>query len=98
VPDRIIAAMSKNSIEFETLLSQHARLNMTENHLWLSLLLRPQKSSFTRVQRLCDNRVSNSILFFDIAAMIRSILPSPISRANQSSQKKIKLKKRKKIM
>jgi polycystin 1L2 len=50
--DRIIAAMSKNSIEFETLLSQHARLNMTENHLWLSLLLRPQKSSFTRVQRL----------------------------------------------
>jgi hypothetical protein len=43
----------------------------------------------------CDNRVSNSILFFDIAAMIRSILPSPTSRANQSSQKKIKLKKKK---
>lgn len=37
---------------FEKLFSGHARYNITESHLWLSLLMRPEKSYFTRAQRL----------------------------------------------
>ncbi|XP_060073664.1 uncharacterized protein LOC132553437 [Ylistrum balloti] len=41
-----------NLLTFDKLFSQHARFNLTENHLWLSMLMRPEKSSFSRVQRL----------------------------------------------
>ncbi|XP_069123236.1 polycystin family receptor for egg jelly-like isoform X2 [Argopecten irradians] len=41
-----------NLLTFDKLFSQHARFNLTENHLWLSMLMRPEMSSFTRVQRL----------------------------------------------
>ncbi|XP_033737951.1 uncharacterized protein LOC117325653 isoform X2 [Pecten maximus] len=41
-----------NLLTFDKLFSQHARFNLTENHLWLSMLMRPEQSSFTRVQRL----------------------------------------------
>lgn len=37
---------------FGTMFSEHARYNVTENHLWLSMFMRPEKSNFTRVQRL----------------------------------------------
>ncbi|KAK3103729.1 hypothetical protein FSP39_021426, partial [Pinctada imbricata] len=38
--------------KFNTLFFQQAEVNITENHLWLSTVFRPQKSNFTRVQRL----------------------------------------------
>ncbi|KAJ8317995.1 hypothetical protein KUTeg_003086 [Tegillarca granosa] len=37
---------------FGTMFSEHARYNVTENHLWLSMFMRPERSNFTRVQRL----------------------------------------------
>lgn len=33
-------------------MSHHLELGVTDQHVWLSLLLRPRKSQFTRVQRL----------------------------------------------
>jgi hypothetical protein len=39
-------------VAFSTLFSQHAQFNLTENHLWLSLMIRPERSPFTRLQRL----------------------------------------------
>lgn len=50
--DRTLAVLSNKDCEFETAFSQQSRSNVTENHLWLSLAIRPQKNSFTRVQRL----------------------------------------------
>ncbi|XP_021376367.1 uncharacterized protein LOC110465104 isoform X2 [Mizuhopecten yessoensis] len=41
-----------NLLTFDKLFSQHARFNLTENHLWLSMIMRPEQSSFSRVQRL----------------------------------------------
>ncbi|XP_052068318.1 uncharacterized protein LOC127707695 isoform X2 [Mytilus californianus] len=50
--DRIIPVINNKECGFETAFSQQSRANVTENHLWLSLAIRPQKNSFTRVQRL----------------------------------------------
>ncbi|CAC5409625.1 PKD1L2 [Mytilus coruscus] len=50
--DRIIPVIDNKECGFETAFSQQSRANVTENHLWLSLAIRPQKNSFTRVQRL----------------------------------------------
>ncbi|KAJ8298359.1 hypothetical protein KUTeg_024890 [Tegillarca granosa] len=51
--DRIIPVSdTEQMLVFEKLFSGHARYNITESHLWLSLLMRPEKSYFTRVQRL----------------------------------------------
>ena len=37
---------------FDKLFSEHARLNLTDTHLWLSVFVRPERSTFTRVQRV----------------------------------------------
>ena len=37
---------------FKTMFFEHARHNMTDDHLWLSTVLRPVKSHFSRVQRV----------------------------------------------
>lgn len=50
--DRILTVIDNKQCDFETSFSQQSRINLTENHLWLSLVLRPQKNAFTRVQRL----------------------------------------------
>lgn len=51
--DRILPVSSKDDItSFNTLFSEHAQSNITEQHLWLSMFIRPQRSIFTRVQRL----------------------------------------------
>ncbi|XP_061167318.1 uncharacterized protein LOC133176177 [Saccostrea echinata] len=39
-------------LSFNNLFSQHAQKSITENHLWLSIFIRPERSNFTRVQRL----------------------------------------------
>ncbi|XP_062590863.1 uncharacterized protein LOC134252407 [Saccostrea cucullata] len=39
-------------LSFINLFSQHAQKSVTENHLWLSIFIRPERSNFTRVQRL----------------------------------------------
>lgn len=39
-------------LSFNNLFSQHTQRSITDNHLWLSIVLRPQRSNFTRVQRL----------------------------------------------
>lgn len=43
---------TENLTAFKTLIAHQTQLNITEHHIWLSLLLRPRKSTFTRVQRL----------------------------------------------
>lgn len=50
--DRVIPVISRKECGFDTAFSQQSRANITENHLWLSLVIRPQKNVFTRVQRL----------------------------------------------
>ncbi|KAL5009826.1 hypothetical protein ScPMuIL_012131 [Solemya velum] len=37
---------------WESRFQQNTRYNITDNHLWLSIFLRPERSSFTRLQRL----------------------------------------------
>ena len=50
--DRILPASGNGSgPSFPTKFSEHAQYNISEDHIWLSLLMRPQRSNFTRVQR-----------------------------------------------
>jgi len=49
---QLTVANAEDLSKFQTLFSHHARFNLAENHLWLSLVIRPNKSSFNRVQRL----------------------------------------------
>ena len=37
---------------FDKLFSEHARVGITDSHLWFSCFLRPERSTFTRVQRV----------------------------------------------
>jgi polycystin 1L2 len=51
--ERIIPVCGQEHLmSFNKMFSQHAQRNITDNHLWLSIVLRPQRSNFTRVQRL----------------------------------------------
>ena len=50
--DRICPVVDKDNAGFDTLFSQQTRSSIAENHLWLSIVVRPQRSLFTRVQRL----------------------------------------------
>lgn len=50
--DRLLPVLDKDNAGFESVFSQQTRLNISENHLWLSIVVRPQRSLFTRVQRL----------------------------------------------
>ncbi|XP_035828454.1 polycystic kidney disease protein 1-like 2 [Aplysia californica] len=51
--DRIIPVSCKNDLmTFSRLFSEHSRVNLTDSHTWLSVILCPEKSMFTRVQRL----------------------------------------------
>lgn len=50
---RIVPVSQKDALtKFNTLFSEHAKAGLTENHLWVSAFMRPEKSRFTRVQRL----------------------------------------------
>lgn len=48
----IPVAGSEELENFNTLFFSKARQSLTDDHLWLSILSRPTKSSFTRLQRL----------------------------------------------
>ncbi|XP_012940372.2 polycystic kidney disease protein 1-like 2 [Aplysia californica] len=51
--DRILPVSCKDDLmTFTRLFSEHSRVNLTDSHTWLSVILRPEKSMFTRVQRL----------------------------------------------
>lgn len=51
--DRTLQTATKEELtNFNLLFSTEARKNLTDNHLWFSVLARPPKSTFTRVQRL----------------------------------------------
>lgn len=51
--DRILPVASKDEITgFQHLLFTKAKKNLSEEHLWLSVVSRPFQSSFTRLQRL----------------------------------------------
>jgi hypothetical protein len=39
-------------MSFKSIFSHHSKMNFLEEHLWMSLLYRPIKSNFTRVQRV----------------------------------------------
>ncbi|XP_063447031.1 polycystin-1-like protein 2 [Mytilus trossulus] len=50
--ERIIPVLNDINSGFESAFSHTTRINVTENHLWLSLILRPPYSAFSRAQRL----------------------------------------------
>lgn len=51
--ERTLVPASKEQLtSFNLLFSTEARKNLTDNHLWFSVVARPAKSNFTRVQRL----------------------------------------------
>lgn len=51
--ERTLMPASKDELtSFNLLFSTEARKNLTDNHLWFSVVARPAKSNFTRVQRL----------------------------------------------
>ncbi|KAL8594137.1 hypothetical protein ACOMHN_047877 [Nucella lapillus] len=51
--DRVVPVTMKDEVmTFDKLFSEHARLGVTDTHLWLSCLLRPERSAFTRKQRV----------------------------------------------
>ena len=45
-------ALEEEVKAFEKLFQEHARVGITDSHLWLSCLQRPERSTFTRVQRV----------------------------------------------
>lgn len=51
--ERVLTPASKEELtSFNLLFSTEARKNLTDGHLWFSVITRPAKSNFTRVQRL----------------------------------------------
>lgn len=50
--ERLLPVQDKENAGFDSVFSQETRTNLTDNHLWLSIVVRPQRSLFTRVQRL----------------------------------------------
>ena len=51
--ERLLTPASKEELtSFNLLFSTEARKNLTDGHLWFSVITRPAKSNFTRVQRL----------------------------------------------
>ncbi|XP_046352080.2 uncharacterized protein LOC124132273 isoform X1 [Haliotis rufescens] len=51
--DKALALSStENMKNFKTMFFEHARHHLTDDHLWVSVLLRPVKSHFSRVQRV----------------------------------------------
>lgn len=50
---RILPVSGKDDLtKFNVLFSEHTKARLTENHLWVSAFMRPEKSRFTRTQRL----------------------------------------------
>ncbi|XP_076445170.1 polycystin-1-like protein 2 [Babylonia areolata] len=51
--DRIVPVTLKDEVmTFDKLFAEHARVGVTDTHLWISCFLRPDRSTFSRVQRL----------------------------------------------
>ncbi|XP_046352109.2 polycystic kidney disease protein 1-like 2 [Haliotis rufescens] len=51
--DRVLPVSVKDDfMTFDKLFSEHARLNITDTHLWLSIFMRPERCTFSRVQRV----------------------------------------------
>ncbi len=51
--ERLVPVAGKeNVLGFKNLLLDNARMAITEEHLWISFLIRPSRSTFTRLQRL----------------------------------------------
>ncbi|CAH1773828.1 unnamed protein product [Owenia fusiformis] len=51
--ERLIPAAESDTLRtFNHLFDDNARKRVTEDHLWFSILMRPQRSNFTRVQRV----------------------------------------------
>ncbi|KFM68415.1 Polycystic kidney disease protein 1-like 2, partial [Stegodyphus mimosarum] len=52
--DRLIPVAGKEQVtEFPHLFSTNSRRKLADNHLWFSIFMRPPRSRFTRVQRVC---------------------------------------------
>ncbi|CAL1292788.1 unnamed protein product [Larinioides sclopetarius] len=52
--DRLIPVAGREQVtEFSHLFSTTSRRNLADSHLWFSVFLRPPRSRFTRVQRVC---------------------------------------------
>jgi len=70
----------KQKKEFKYLLSKQTKQNLSDNHLWFSLIGRPVQSSFTRLDRLtcccvllCISMMVN-ILYYGLQRVHRQIM------------------------
>ncbi|XP_061167212.1 polycystin-1-like protein 2 [Saccostrea echinata] len=68
--DRILPVSTPNVTSLKSRFSDETQTQLYEHHLWLSLLIRPKQSNFTRVQRLtcllalmCLIMISNAMFF-----------------------------------
>lgn len=51
--ERVLPVSTKENVHsFKALMNANTQMNITDHHLWVSLLLRPNISRFSRVQRL----------------------------------------------
>ncbi|XP_070188678.1 polycystin-1-like protein 2 [Littorina saxatilis] len=51
--DRVVPAVFRDdALTFDKLFGERARLEITDSHLWLSCFIRPDRSTFTRMQRV----------------------------------------------
>lgn len=71
--ERVLPVSTKENVNaFKTLMNENAQLNVTDHHLWVSLLLRPNISRFTRVQRLATLMVLLLLVMIANAMFFRS--------------------------
>ncbi|XP_062613252.1 location of vulva defective 1-like [Saccostrea cucullata] len=68
--DRMLPVSAPSVTSFKSRFSDETQSQLFEHHLWLSLLIRPKQSNFTRVQRLtcllallCLIMISNAMYF-----------------------------------
>jgi hypothetical protein len=51
--DRVLtSADTEEALTFERRFGEYVRLELTDSHLWLSCAMRPERSAFTRAQRV----------------------------------------------
>ena len=71
--ERVIPVSTKENVHsFKTLMNENTQMNVTDHHLWVSLLLRPNISRFTRVQRLTTLMVLLLLVMISNAMFFRS--------------------------
>ncbi|WAR15291.1 PKD2-like protein, partial [Mya arenaria] len=70
VDTSISVTVPETPVQFESRFFYHARDRLSESHMWVSILYRPQTSTFTRIQRascalvyICLTMIANAMYF-----------------------------------